>query len=342
MPRQLAKHLSEALSVVEAAPRVRVAVICGGKNTEHDVSLASSNGVIASLVELGHQVLRIVIGKDGIWRTEHTTGFSEVFRELSECAVAFPVIHGMGGEDGTLQGLLEFIGIPYVGCGVASSAVTMSKEIAKVMVAAEGMRVAEGIVLDTAKDYELDALALHYPVFVKASRSGSSYGVSRVESPEALQDAIDIAAAIDPIVLIEREIVGREIDLGLLQMPDGSVQVSEPLEILADPDEPFFTATAKYFSDGTVFEIPADVAGDVRQRLQQAALDAYRILGCSGLARVDFFVPEDGIPVFNELNTMPGMGPVSQFPRMWAQAGLEYRELVGILLASASHKSLAT
>lgn len=336
-----AQQLGEAKALVASAPKQRVAVLCGGKNSEHDVSLASSNSVIVALMELGHEVLRIVIGKDGVWRTDTATGFGQVFPELAECDSAFPVIHGMGGEDGTLQGLLEFVGIPYVGCGVAASAVAMSKEIAKVMVAEQGIKVAEGLVINTVEKGDVDALSLPYPVFVKASRSGSSYGVSRVESPDELDAAIAVASAIDPIVLIEREIVGREIDLGVLELPDGSLQVSEPLEILADPDEPFFTATAKYFSDDTVFEIPADVPGDVRQKLQKAALEAYRILGCSGLARIDFFVPEDGEPIFNELNTMPGMGPVSQFPRMWANAGLEYRELVGVLLATAKHKSLA-
>src|SRR5690606_24842434 len=189
---------------------------CGGKNTEHDVSLTSSQSVINALHELGHEVLRIVIGKDGVWRSDEATGFAEVLPLIANCDSAFPVIHGMGGEDGTLQGLLEFIGIPYVGCGVASSAVSMSKEIAKTMVEAQGLKVAAGVVLNTADGDTVDAESLQYPVFVKASRSGSSYGVSRVESGQDLAEAIELAAAIDPIVLIEQEIVGREIDLGVL------------------------------------------------------------------------------------------------------------------------------
>src|SRR5690606_34071231 len=163
---------------------------------------------------------------------------------------------------------------------------SMSKEIAKTMVEAQGLKVAAGVVLNTADGDTVDAESLQYPVFVKASRSGSSYGVSRVESGQDLAEAIELAAAIDPIVLIEQEIVGREIDLGVLELPDGSVLVSAPLEIMADPAEPFFTATAKYFSNGTVFEVPAKVSDEIRQMLQSAAQQAYRTLGCTGLARV--------------------------------------------------------
>lgn len=342
-------RIEAAKKIALDSPPQTVAVICGGKNTEHDVSLTSAETVIQAIETLGHTVLRVVIERDGTWSTKAQRGLQSVLPEVLATDIVFPVLHGMGGEDGTLQGMLEFLGVPYVGSGVEASAIAMAKEKTKVLVAAKGVRVAEGTVVDmrNAADAALvetnpGALVKSFPVFVKASRSGSSYGASRVEAIDGLVPAIREAAEIDPIVLIEEEIVGREIDFGVLELVPNGVVVSEGLEILADPDEPFFTAEAKYFSDKTVFNIPADLDPQVRETMRNAALVAYQTLGCSGLARADFFLTENGQVVFNEINTIPGLGPMSQFPRMWKAAGLEYHEMIAILLSTASKKNSGT
>lgn len=333
-------------AVVEAARLLlepsRVAVVSGGVSSEHHVSIASGRGVEEAAASLGHDVVSCIIAEDGSWNTDGVPGLSAAVEALRSSDVAIAAMHGLGGEDGTIQGFFETIGVPYVGSGVLSSAMCLDKELTKRILAENGLTVARAV---SARGAELDdpravagraiANGMALPVFVKPARGGSSHGVTRVEHVDALPDAISTAAEVDRFVLIEEVLVGREIDLSVIELPDGSVHAGPSLEILSDPEEPFFTATAKYDSDGTRFEVPAPVDGSVARQLEDAAITAFHVLHCRGLARVDFFVTDDGRLLVNEINTFPGFTPASQYPRMWAGVGIDYAGVVNVLLSTA-------
>jgi D-alanine-D-alanine ligase len=253
--------------------------------------------------------------------------------------VIFPTLHGPYGEDGTLQAVLELTGVPYVGNGVLASAAGMDKEFTKKLLAAEGVPVADAVVSrptdpDGVPD-EAELRRLGLPVFVKPARAGSSLGVTRVTRWSDLPAALEWARASDPKVLIEEAVPGREIDLAVLEHPDGRLSVGPPLEIKVDEERPFFDFDAKYDDPGTVFEIPARLDDAVAAELSDLAVRAFRALGCAGLARIDFFLRDGVAPVLNEINTFPGFTPVSQYPRIWQVAGLDYPELLDILVANA-------
>lgn len=318
---------------------LRVAVISGGPGEEHEVSLASGRAFSTALRELGCQVVTCLVARDRTWQTDGRPGLESVMAALGSVDVAIPALHGRWGEDGTLQGFLDTIGVPYVGSGVAASATCMDKAQAKLQLAAAGIGVAPGRTVDAAHATP-DVLAalvtdLGLPLFVKPVRGGSSYGVTRVIRPDDLGAAIATAAAFGNRVLVEAELCGREIDLGVLELPDGTTLAGPPLEIHADPDEPFFSTTAKYASDRTRFLVPAPIDARLRTDLAGLARRAFAVLGCAGLARVDFFVDERWGPVVNEVNTMPGFTEHSQFPRMWRAAGWTFPALVETLLDTA-------
>jgi D-alanine-D-alanine ligase len=320
---------------------VKVVVISGGASPEHEVSLKSGKGIADAAASKGHTVVPLVIQRDGSWEV----GLQEALRVLLDCDVAIPALHGEGGEDGVLQGFLQTLKVPYVGNSVAASAVGMDKQLTKSVLKTYGIPVTPGITLhgadltDTESAVQqLKAAGIDFPVFVKPNSGGSSIGASRAADLPSLAEAIAAAAALDTHVLIEQEIVGREIDLSVMEFPDGRIEVAPALEIHADPEQPFFNAAAKYDSGATEFLVPAPLDPELAERLKQTSLEVFDALGCQGLARVDYFVPADGKPLVNEINTFPGFTAMSQFPRMWAAAGLTYSQVIDNLVRTAAAK----
>lgn len=325
---------------------MRVGVIHGGISTEHAVSAASGQGIIEALHRIGHDPVPILIDPAGAWRAPSGAGLADALEALLTCDVVVPALHGVQGEDGTVQGLLEMLGLPYVGSGVRASAVCLDKDLTKTLVSRAGVPVAPGVTFDADRVrrtidsegerstllLELSHAGVHLPLFVKPVRGGSSIGVSRIADRDELCDAL--RAAGDGAVIIESEVVGLEVDLPVLELPDGTLRCGPSLLIDSDPREPFFTESAKYASEATRFTIPAPIPRATTQALEELALTAFAALGCRGLARIDFFVTADG-PVLGEVNTFPGFTVQSQFPRMWAAAGICYDDLVDTLLQKA-------
>jgi D-alanine-D-alanine ligase len=244
-------------------------------------------------------------------------------------------LHGRQGEDGTLQGLLGTLDVPFVGSGVLASAVGMDKAVAKDVFRAHGLRVSDGLVLaaDAVEVSETDRERLGLPVFVKPARAGSSQGVTRVDRWADLAAAVETARVFDPKVLVESAITGREVDIAVLEHPDGRREAGPPLEITYSAEQSHFSYLAKYGDDQTVFEIPARLDAEQIAELQRIALELFDLLGCAGLLRVDFLLGDcSGAPVLNEVNTFPGFTTASQFPQIWAAAGLSYPELVDTLV----------
>lgn len=345
--------------------KVRVAVVFGGRNSEHDVSCASAASILSHLDRTRYEVVPVKIETDGTWivgvdapealRTDGARaladfsetfgsakvaalhGIPQAFDRLADVDVVFPALHGRYGEDGSLQSLLEFFGLPFVGNGILSSAIGMDKEYTKKLLAGAGLAVADGVVLRTGRTLlsEDERTRLGLPVFVKPARSGSSVGVSRVDSWESLPAAIASARADDSKVLVEQTLHGREIDVGVLELPDGRIEAGPPLEIRLAPHQSVFDYQAKYTDGGAVFDIPARLDAETTATLRATALRVFELLGCAGLLRVDFFLSPDGTPVVNEVNTFPGFTVNSQFPQMWAEAGLGYADLLDILIETA-------
>jgi len=303
--------------------RVRVAVIGGGANGEHDVSLASAAAVVAALDPAAYDVVSLTIGRHGCWPDG---GLARAVRVLQSCDVVVPVVHGPHGEDGSLAALCELAGVPYVGSGVRAGAVGMDKWATKLVAGAVGVATAPGVLLTarTATTYTWD-----HPVVVKPVAAGSSLGVSRVDQGDDLEAALAGAFAFDDRVLVEDVVRGREIDLAVLARPDGSRVVAPALEIVADG---VFGFDEKY-GGGARFLVPAPLEDRDRKALEDAAVVVFDALGCDGLARVDFFLPDGDVgPVLNEVNTMPGFTEASQVPKMFAAAGLPYADLLDVLV----------
>ncbi len=355
------------------APRIRIAVVYGGRSTEHPISVLSAGSVLAALDPARYEVVTIGITRSGGWvrtaaeplqlpaghalpevlpadaelplRTGNLrTASTEVavFDAASAVAVldsvdlVFPVLHGAYGEDGTIQGLLEMAGVDYVGSGVLASAAAMDKAFTKTVLQAAGLDVGRYLVLrpgDTLDEEELAGLGL--PVFVKPARAGSSIGISKVRSLDELPAALKLAFEHDSKVLIEAAVAGREIECGVLQDADGTVSASLPAEIRLRPDYDWYSFEAKYLEDASEFDIPAEVGAATVQAIQDASCRAFRALDCAGLARVDFFLAADGRLVLNEVNTMPGFTDISMYPKMWQASGVGYSELLDRLIATA-------
>jgi D-alanine-D-alanine ligase len=324
----------------------RIGVIFGGANSEHEVSTNSARSVVANLdPELFEGVL-IGIGRDGRWHRVDsidelaTAAGGSRLPDLDGIDVAFPVLHGRFGEDGTVQGLLELAQLPYVGCGVLASAVAMDKLITQRLLEASGIPTipSRGVTAETRDGAIELAGELEYPLFVKPNRAGSSVGASRVENPDELLAAIDLALEHDKIALVQLAVDGDEIDLGVLQNVDGSLDVGAPLRIHPTGSS-FFDYAAKYTAGGAELEVPAKIADAVAVQLAEYAKQAFTALDCEGLARVDFFVGSDGAITLNEVNTLPGLTAFSQYPRMWQAVGVSYTELLTRLIdrATAPH-----
>jgi D-alanine-D-alanine ligase len=363
--------------------KVRVAVVFGGRSAEHAISCVSAGSVIAALDPDRYEVVRVGITPDGGWvladpdqrlaiddgvLPEVTGGTAvslvgdpagrglavldpgaAIGPALTRVDVVFPVLHGAYGEDGTIQGLLEMAGLPYVGSGVFASAASMDKEFTKKLLAAAGLPQGDHVVLRDATGAVcpdpavLDQAArerLGLPVFVKPSRAGSSIGITKVTDWAQFPEAVATAAAVDPKVIVEASLPGREVECGVLAgVCGGRPEASLPAEIRLRPGVDWYDFSAKYLEDSVDFDVPADLTPEQTAAVQEASIRAYQALDCRGLARVDFFLGTgpDGRDrlVVNEVNTMPGFTPISMFPRMWAASGVTYPGLVDRLIRSA-------
>ena len=268
-------------------------------------------------------------------------------RDLGRVDIVLPLLHGPYGEDGTIQGMLEMAEVRYVGCGVASSAVSMDKHLTKVVLAGAGIDVGRWELI-TPLQWEADqgaclerAAALGFPVFVKPCRAGSSVGISKVESREGLAVAVKEAQNHDPRVIVEAGVVGREVECGVLGGRSDWRSATAPLGEIEVPEGEFYDYEHKYVDDVVGLVCPAEVAPAYEERVRETALRAFDALECEGLARVDFFLDEDsGTVLVNEVNTMPGFTPISMFPQMWAAAGVDYPSLIDALLEEAAARTV--
>ncbi|WP_195908302.1 D-alanine--D-alanine ligase family protein [Nostocoides sp. HKS02] len=372
---------SRAMTTDQSAPRKpRVAIVFGGRSSEHAVSCATAAGVMQAIDRDAYDIVPIGISRDGHWvltdgnpapleltatqtpevaadgagvvvplsttdRSLTVLEAGEVPRSLGEVDVVFPLLHGPFGEDGTIQGMLELADIRYVGSGVLASAAGMDKHYMKVVFASAGIPVGPYAVITDAqwqrdKAAAMDAVgALSFPVFVKPARAGSSMGISKVSSPEALEAAIEVARQHDRKVIVEQGIVGREIECAVLQgRGTDEPRTSQVGEIVVEAGggHEFYDFEAKYLDEqGVVLSCPAQVPDRVSAEVRRLAGAAFDALGCEGLARVDCFYTETGDVLVNEINTMPGFTPHSMYPQMWAATGLAYPELIDELLQLA-------
>ena len=364
----------------------RVAVVFGGRSSEHGISVVTAGAVLKAIDRTRYDVLPIGITQDGRWaltadepermaiaerRTptvdqlaESTEGavvlpvdpadrevvYSEpgsVPKALGEVDVVFPVLHGPYGEDGTLQGLLELSGIPYVGSGVLSSAVGQDKEYMKRVFTSFGLKVGPYLVIrprEWARDEAaarkkiVDFAGEHgWPLFVKPARAGSSIGITKVDDLSGLDDAIAEAQRHDPKILVEAALRGREIECGVLEFEDGP-RASLPAEIPPPDAHAYYDFEAKYI-DSTPGVVPAPLTDEETAEVRRLAVEAFDAASCEGLVRADFCLTEDGEFVINEINTMPGFTPISMYPQMWQATGVGYQELVDLLIQAALRRS---
>jgi D-alanine-D-alanine ligase len=312
---------------------IRVAVIGGGQNCEHEVSLASAAAVTAALAESGggtsYDLVRLTIGRDGSWHgPSGEIGLAAAIHELQAADVVLPIVHGPRGEDGALAALCEFAGVRYVGSGLGAGALAMDKWATKLVADAVGVRTAPASLLREPPGIApRGATNCGFPCVVKPVAAGSSHGVSLVKDEAGLAAALEVAFALDDRVLVEEVVVGREIDIAILERADGSRLVGPPLEIVTSG---LFDTTTKY--DGSAdFRLPAPLTDVEHKDLRDTAERIFDALGCRGVARIDFFLTDDGW-VLNEVNTMPGLTEQSQVPRMFAAVGMSYAVLLDELI----------
>ncbi|MEV0320641.1 D-alanine--D-alanine ligase family protein [Streptomyces sp. NPDC050658] len=362
----------------------RVAVVFGGRSSEHGISVVTAGAVLRAIDRTKYDVLPIGITTDGRWAltadapermaitdrkvpnvaelAESADGgvvlpldpsnrevvYSEpgsVPKALGEVDVVFPMLHGPYGEDGTLQGLLELSGVPYVGAGVLASAVGQDKEYMKRVFISFGLPVGPYLVI-RPREWDRDQQAARkriaefagehgWPLFIKPARGGSSMGITKVDSFEGLDEAIEEARRHDPKILVESLLRGREIECGVLEFPEGP-RASVPAEIPPVQSHDYYDFEAKYI-DSTPGIVPAPLTPEQTAEIQRLAVDAFEATSCEGLVRADFFLTEDGF-VINEINTMPGFTPISMYPQMWEASGVSYPELVDRLIQAALHR----
>ncbi|MBL1290459.1 D-alanine--D-alanine ligase [Streptomyces sp. For3] len=364
----------------------RVAVVFGGRSSEHGISVVTAGAIMSAIDRTKYDVLPIGITRDGRWaltsddparmaitdrqvpdvdqladsaRGAVTLSVDPGNRDvvvsepgsvptvLGEVDVVFPMLHGPYGEDGTLQGLLELSGVPYVGAGVLSSAVGQDKEYMKRVFTSFRLPVGPYEVV-RPREWESDRPAARkrimefaaehgWPLFVKPARGGSSMGITKVDDPSGLDEAIEEARRHDPKFLVESLLRGREIECGVLEFEDGP-RASVPAEIPPVTAHDFYDFEAKYI-DSAAGLVPAPLTEEQTAEVRRLAVDAFEAASCEGLVRADFFLTEDGSFVINEINTMPGFTPISMFPRMWQASGVEYPELVDRLITAALNRS---
>ncbi|MGW4893485.1 D-alanine--D-alanine ligase family protein [Kitasatospora sp. NPDC004240] len=362
----------------------RVAIVFGGRSSEHAISVTTAGSVLRAIDRDKYEVLPIGITHEGRWALVSdeparmaitdgrlpdvaqvaesvegqvalplAPGSREVVwsepgtapKALGEVDVVLPLLHGPWGEDGTLQGLLELSGVPYVGNGVLASAVGMDKEFTKRILASHGLGVGSYTIV-RPREWESEegraavrerAAGLGLPLFVKPCRAGSSMGITKVKDLADLDAAIEEARRHDPKLIIEAGVSGREIECAVLEFEDGP-RASVPAEVLVGGGYEFYDFEAKYI-DSSEVQIPARLSEEETAEIRRQALAAFEALGCEGLARVDFFLLDDGTWMVNEINTMPGFTPISAFPKMWQATGMPYAELIDRLLQRALNRS---
>jgi D-alanine-D-alanine ligase len=325
------------------SPR-RVAVLGGGRSSEHDVSLASAASVRAGLERGGHDVVAVEISREGAWSCDGEPVELQPGAGLLGAEAVFPALHGPYGEDGTVQGLLECLDVPYVGSGVLASAACMDKVVAKELLARAGLPqvdyrgVRHARWADDADAVLAELTALGLPVFVKPARLGSSVGIVRVADAAELAEALETAFAHDPLVIVEAAASGLEVECAVLGNDDAIA--SEPGEIVlsgaAGADGGWYDYEAKYTPGGMQLVVPARIPSELASRVRALALDAFSVLGCAGLARADFFVDVDsGAVLVNELNTMPGFTDTSVYAKLWSASGVPYEQLLTRLVELA-------
>jgi D-alanine-D-alanine ligase len=310
---------------------MRVAVLCGGRSSEHDVSLRSGAAVAGGLEQAGHEALLVTIARDGGWSFRGAPVELMPAAGLFEAAVAFPVLHGPFGEDGSVQGVLEWLDVPYVGSDVLSSAVCMDKLTLKRLFAQSGLPQVDFVAAGEA-GWRERCEAMGLPLWVKPSRLGSSVGISRVEGlGTELDAAVDLALRHDPRVIVEAHAQGREIECSLLG--NEQPEASRPGEVVAHGE--WYDYETKYSEGGMELIVPAALDDPQTARLRELAATAFQLGGCSGLARCDFFVEPDGTILVNEINTMPGFTETSVYAKLWEASGLAYPDLCDRLLEFA-------
>jgi D-alanine-D-alanine ligase len=342
----------------------RVAIICGGRSSEHEISCISAGGVLKSIDRSKYEPILIGITKSGSWYLLDESYVlsinGEVLPEIKpteskvilaadgfvvdgknlEIDIAFPLLHGPYGEDGTIQGALEIADIAYVGSGVLACAVAMDKSFAKPIFQSSGLKVAAGFVVRATNwsangsQIQKQADQLGYPIFVKPARGGSSRGTTKVNSATEFCAALEDAYNFDSKAIVEQEIKGHEVECAVLEI-NGVAKASVVGKIKIDPKYDFYNFQAKYLDGATTIELPAPIAEKLSDEIRAKAITAFKALGCSGLARVDFFLTENNEIIINELNTMPGFTATSVFPKMWEATGIKYVELITNLLEAA-------
>jgi len=306
--------------------KTRVAVIYGGRSGEHEISLRSAKSIIDALDPEKYKVLHYVISKEGKWSPRP---ISPEPHGNAEIDVVFPVLHGTFGEDGTVQGLLELAGLPYVGAGVLASSLSMDKEMMKRVAAARGLPVADYYM---ASDSSLCENPFGFPVFVKPANLGSSVGITKAKNCAELEAAIKVASSFDRKVIVERAIAGREFECAVLGNEDPIA--ATPCEIL--PSRDFYDYEDKYLLDKAQTVIPAALSPEKTAELQRLAVECYRAVECEGMARVDFLLETETDRLFiNEINTIPGFTSISMYPKMWEYSGLSMPQLVDRLIELA-------
>jgi D-alanine-D-alanine ligase len=315
----------------------RVAVIYGGRSGEHEISLRSAKSIIEALDPEKYKVLHYLISKEGKWSPRPIVPEPNGNPEID---VVFPALHGTFGEDGTLQGLLELAGLPYVGAGVLASSVSMDKEVMKRLAKERGLPVVDYSVFSSRelKDTEGICSKFEFPVFVKPANLGSSVGISKAHNCVELKAALELAAAFDRKIIVERGIEGREFECAVLGNEDPIASV--PCEIL--PSREFYDYDDKYLLEKAGTVIPADLPAGQTAELQKLAVECYRAMECEGLARVDFLLETATDRLFiNEINTLPGFTSISMYPKMWEYSGLPMPKLVDRLIELALERHQA-
>ena len=327
-------------------PRVRVAVLAGGRSSEHDISVASARSVVEALDPERYETSVVEIARDGRWQLAGgrqslppaearpsaeslpVVADSPPAVVLGSVDVARPILHGPFGEDGTVQGLLELAGVPYVGAGVAASAVCMDKDLCKAVLRDRGIPVARNV---TLRDGDPVAHPFPYPVFVKPARLGSSVGISKVHDEGELEPAVELARRHDDKVLIEEHVSGVEVECGVLG--NREPVASEVGEIVAHGE--WYDYSAKYDEGGMELVVPARIPPEIRSRVQELAVESFVATECEGMARIDFFARPAGEVVVNEINTIPGFTATSVYAKLFEASGIAYAELLDRLIGLA-------
>lgn len=344
-----------------------VGIIFGGKSTEHEVSLQSARNIVDAIDKEKFDVTLIGIDKNGIWHLNESTQFLQnaddpslislhpsgrnvAFipgkseeqiiefknKALSQLDVIFPIVHGTLGEDGSLQGLLKMVNLPFVGSQVLSSAICMDKDVSKRLLRDAGLNVTPYIKLTkqnrTNINFEIACSKLGLPLFVKPANQGSSVGVSKVNTVEDFEIALDTAFNYDHKVLIEKGINGREIECAVIGNHKPTASVCGEIEL----SENFYSYDTKYINEkGAKVTIPANISTELSEKIQNIAIRAYDVLECTGLARIDVFLTKDETVFINEINTLPGFTNISMFPKLWEKSGLSYSDLITYLIELA-------